>query len=124
MPCRKKWIRSLCEARQWEPSPSSGEKYDDKVRVVRFGESVELCGGTYMYTPPGRSAQFIILSESMAQGIRRIEAITGEKAEEYMMEKLREADEARALFGQPRELKDSITDLMESSPPEETNPGI
>ena len=92
-----------------------GEKYGDKVRVVRFGPSCEFCGGIHA-TSTGRIGFFKIVGESsVAAGVRRIEAMTGETCENAIYALEDTLRDLRAMFNNAKELKAVLTKFVEEN---------
>lgn len=92
-----------------------GEKYGDTVRVIKFGDSVELCGGTHVNTT-GEIGLFIITQETaVAAGVRRIEAITGQKAEAYYKRKAGLLDSLSSHLKNPKDIVKAVSDLTDKN---------
>ena len=91
-----------------------GEKYGNVVRMVKFGESVELCGGTHT-SATGNIGMFKIVSESaISAGVRRIEAVTGAKAENILYAVEDVVRNLQQMIGNPN-LAQAISKLMEQN---------
>ena len=92
-----------------------GEKYGDNVRAIKFGESMELCGGIHVQNT-ANIWHFKIISEgAVAAGIRRIEAITGESVKEYFAKQENTLNEISATLKNPQDTIKAVVSLQDEN---------
>ena len=107
----------MSEAQKLGATALFGEKYGDKVRVIAFDKnySIELCGGTHVQAT-GQIGFFKIISEAaIAAGVRRIEAITAIKAEQYINSQLELISQLHETLKNPKDIVKSVSQLIEQN---------
>lgn len=92
-----------------------GEKYGETVRVIQFGSSTELCGGTHVESTGQIGMVKIVSESSIAAGIRRLEAITGQAVEEYLNQQEDIVAQARELLGQTPDVINALKKMTEEA---------
>lgn len=103
------------EAREMGAMALFGEKYGDHVRVIRFGSSTEFCGGTHVASTGVIGTLRITSESSVAAGVRRIEAVTGAAAENYLYEQADMIDAIRQLLNNSPQLMTAIRKTLEEN---------
>ncbi len=103
----------ISQAKQMGAMALFGEKYGDSVRAIKFGGSIELCGGIHV-PATGSIGLFKFISEgAVAAGVRRVEAVTGMGAVRYINTELMKLRDIQEVLKNPQDLAGAVTQLKE-----------
>ena len=105
----------IAQAKEMGAMALFGEKYGDNVRVVKYGSSIELCGGTHIPSTGMIGSLRVVSESSVAAGVRRIEAVTAEAAENYTFMLQDSIRELRAMFNNVPNLAQTIRKSIEEN---------
>ena len=105
----------IAKAKEMGAMALFGEKYGDDVRVIKYGPSIELCGGCHVASTGKIGAVRIIMETSVAAGIRRIEAVTAAKVDELYYKQVDMMNDLRALFNNAPDLAGAIRKAIEEN---------
>ncbi|MBP7507511.1 MAG: alanine--tRNA ligase [Prolixibacteraceae bacterium] len=115
IPCNEFRSIPIKDAQEMGAIALFGEKYGENVRVIKFGDSIEFCGGIHVKST-GQIGLFHIISESaISAGVRRIEAITATKAEELMEMNTLVVKQVKHILNNPSDISQAIQDLIEKN---------
>ncbi|MDR0698597.1 MAG: alanine--tRNA ligase [Tannerella sp.] len=105
----------VAKAREMGAMALFGEKYGEEVRVIQFGSSIELCGGTHILSTGMIGSMYIVSESSIAAGVRRIEAVTADNANKLFYHAQDTIRELRAMFNNAPNLSVTIRKYIEEN---------
>lgn len=115
LPLQESRHTPIAEARKMGAMALFGEKYGDDVRVIKYGDSIELCGGTHVSSTGKIGSIRIVMETSVAAGVRRIEAVTAQKADELYYAAQDMLNNLRGLFNNAPDLVGTIRKAIDEN---------